>query len=302
MTAPAPVHGGFDESEMYQVLECACAVAGLDSSHARLLRGHTNAVVLLAKAPVVVKIARRGSRTADVARTVRFVRWLMDAGFPTVPLHPVEQPVIIDGHTATFWTYFPQPAHPVPAEQLAKPLYALHTLRKPEFDLPQHDNLRAIRRSLAATTSLPTETLRFLSDRVDRLEADLTKIQFELAEGVIQGDPQHRNALHAGGDGDVLLCDWDTVAVGQPEWDLITVEVHCRRFGYGQAHYGAFADTYGFDIVRWPGHHTLRDIRELRMITTNARKTAHSPGSLSEVERRIEGLRHEDSQLLWRIL
>ncbi|MFD5115181.1 hypothetical protein ACFWNG_23155 [Streptomyces sp. NPDC058391] len=59
-----------------------------------------------------------------------------------------------------------------------------------------------------------------------------------MREGVIQGDPQHRNALH---DGDTaVLCDWDTAAVGRPEWDLVTIEVHCRRFGYGQPHYQAF--------------------------------------------------------------
>ncbi|MEU2263799.1 hypothetical protein ABZ557_26815, partial [Streptomyces sp. NPDC019645] len=26
--------------------------------------------------------------------------------------------------------------------------------------------------------------------------------------------------------------------------ELITVEVHCRRFGYGQAHYQGFASAY----------------------------------------------------------
>ncbi|WP_331747853.1 hypothetical protein OG520_40300 (plasmid) [Streptomyces sp. NBC_00984] len=27
------------------------------------------------------------------------------------------------------------------------------------------------------------------------------------------------------------------VATGQPEWDLVTVEVHCRRFGHGELHH-----------------------------------------------------------------
>ncbi|MFE7114016.1 hypothetical protein ACFU99_01125 [Streptomyces sp. NPDC057654] len=52
----------------------------------------------------------------------------------------------------------------------------------------------------------------------------------------------------------------------------------------------------------WPGFRTLRDIRELRMITTNAKKALHNPGSLEEVERRIDGLRREDVALQWRIL
>ncbi len=301
MTQAAPAPGGYDESEMYQVLERGCVAVGLDSSDARLLRGHTNAVILLKKEQVVVKIARRGSRTDDVARTVQFVRWLMGAGFPTVPLLPVDQPVIIDQHAITFWQYLPQPAQPVAAAQLAKPLYALHTLPTPPVSLPAHDNIAAIRRSLAAITCLSPETLSFLSEHAAQLESDLSAVQFELPEGVIQGDPQHRNALHVG-DGAAVLCDWDTVAIGQPEWDLITVEVHCRRFGHGKQHYGAFADAYGWDVTRWSGYGTLASIRELRMITTNARKVHHAPSSLEEVQQRVDGLRRHDQSLRWNIL
>jgi hypothetical protein len=274
---------------------------GLDFSDARLLRGHTNAVILLENAKVVVKIARRGSRTDDVARTVTFVRWLMNTGFPTVPLHPVDQPVVIDQHAMTFWKYLPQPNEPVAAAQLAKPLHALHTLTTPPVALPVHDNLAAIRRSLTAITCLPGEALSFLAEYADQLKSDLQAVEFDLPEGVIQGDPQHRNALHIGGS-EAVLCDWDTVATGQPEWDLITVEVHCRRFGHGEQHYAAFADAYGWDVTRWPGYQTLAAIRELRMITTNARKVHHAPSSLQEVVRRVDGLRRHDRLLQWNIL
>ncbi|MFE5097416.1 MULTISPECIES: phosphotransferase family protein [Streptomyces] len=274
---------------------------GLDFSDAQLLRGHTNAVILLEKERVVVKIARRGSRIDDVTRTVAFVRWLLDAGFPTVPLHPVDQPVVIDQHAITFWKYLPQPPHPVAAAQLAKPLYALHTLPTPPVTLPAHDNIAAIRRSIEAITCLPEEALSFLAEHADRLESDLQAVRFELPEGVIQGDPQHRNALHVD-DGEAVLCDWDTVANGQPEWDLVTVEVHCRRFGHGELHHSAFADTYGWNVTNWPGYETLAAIRELRMITTNARKVHHAPSSLQEVARRVDGLRRHDRSLRWNIL
>ncbi len=115
----------------------------------------------------------------------------------------------------------------------------------------------------------------------------------------MQGDPQHRNALHYGDR--TVLCDWDTVAWGPPEWDLVTIEIHCRRFGHGKEHYKAFADAYGFDVTTWPGYRVLRDIRELRMVTTNAKKTAHTPGSLAEVERRITGFQAEDAYIRWNI-
>ncbi|MER5972321.1 phosphotransferase [Streptomyces sp. NPDC002055] len=301
MRDAAPTPGGFDEFEMHQVLEQGCAATGLDCSDARLLRGQTNAVILLEKEQVVVKVARKGSRIEDVARTVTFVRWLMEAGFPTVPLHPLDQPVVVGRHAMTFWSYLPQPDHPVAAAQLAKPLSGLHAITAPPVPLPNHDNLAAIRRSLTAITCLPESTLAVMAEYADQLESDLCAVKFELPEGVMQGDPQHRNALHVGG-GDAVLCDWDAVALGQPEWDLVTVEVHCRRFGHGRDHYEAFADAYGWDVTSWPGYRTLAAIRELRMITTNARKIRHAPHSLREIEQRVHGLMSQDAFLQWNIL
>ncbi|MFE2293715.1 phosphotransferase family protein [Streptomyces sp. NPDC059452] len=296
---PAP--GGFDEFEMFQVLARACTKAGLDSRDARLLRGHTNAVLLLEKEQVVAKIARKGTNVESVVRTVTFVRWLIEAGFPTVTLHPCDQPQIVDGHAVTFWTYLPQPGHPVAAGQLAGPLKALHSLPPPPIVLAEHDNIRAIRRSLKATTCLPAAAIRYMEDEANRLEEELFDVQFTLSPGLIQGDPQHRNALHTP-DGSAVLCDWDTIAQGQPEWDLATVEVHCRRFGYGQAHYRAFVDNYGWDVTKCSSYSVLRDIRELRMITTNARKVRHAPDSLSEIQRRVDALMRRDGQQLWNIL
>ncbi|WP_326681577.1 hypothetical protein [Streptomyces sp. NBC_01237] len=132
-----------------------------------------------------------------------------------------------------------------------------------------------------------------------QLETELNPVQFTLPQGLIQGAPQHRNALHT--PEGVVLRDWDTLAIGQPEWDLITIEVHCRRFGYGLP-YEAFADEYGLDITLEPGYKTLAAIRELRMVTTNARKMHHAPETDTEVKRRVQGLRDNDTELRWHIL
>ncbi|MEV5704852.1 phosphotransferase [Actinoallomurus sp. NPDC052274] len=296
-----PLHGGYPALEMQHVLQSACARVGLDSTDAILLRGHTNAVFRLVQQPVVVKIARRGSSLAEVARTVRFVQWLMKQGFPTAPLHPVaDQPVVVDGHGVTFWTYLPQPDHPVSAAQIASPLRALHSLPAPPFPIRPLDNVAAIRSSLGAADSLSPETHRFLSARLDHLEDALKSVKFQLSEGLLQGDPQHRNALHHGHH--AVLCDWDTVVRGNAEWDLVTIEIHCRRFGYGYRHYRDFVDAYGYDVTDWEHYPVLRDLRELRMITTNARKIAFAPDTAEEVNRRIKGLLNEDTSLQWKIL
>lgn len=297
-----PVHGGFTEAQLSDLLRRACETAGLRADGAVVLRGQTNAVIKLKAPPVIVKIARAGTDPAEVERTVRFVSWLMDLGFPTVPLYkPDIQPLIIDGHAITLWDYLPQPPEPVPTEALAKPLSRLHSLGRPPVSLPRSDAIEAIRRSLRATTLLPEQDLRFLQQRAAQLEAELANVRYVLdPAAIIQGDPHHRNALHSA-EG-VVLCDWDSASSGQPEWDLVTIEVHCRRFGYGQAAYDEFAQAYGFDVVAWSGYRVLRDLRELRMISTNARKSTHAPEKAAEVVRRVDGLRHRDHTMTWNIL
>ncbi|WP_433549201.1 phosphotransferase family protein [Streptomyces sp. CA-294286] len=297
----APIHGGFTEAEMGHILEHGCAQAGLDATGAVLLRGQTNAVLRLVAHPVIVKIARKGTPAAEVSRTTIFVRWLMDMGFPTVPLYqPHLQPLQVDGHALTLWEYLPQPAHPVPAHALAKPLNILHSLSEPPLDLPSADVCGAIRSSLRRTEILSEQDRHYLTRRVDILERQLTAVRYDLPGGVLQGDPQHGNALHEGNR--AVLCDWDSIAYGHPEWDLVTVEVHCRRFGHGAAHYDAFAEAYGWDVTRWSGYPVLRDLRELRMITTNARKATHEPAKAAEVRRRISVLREQRLTARWHIL
>jgi hypothetical protein len=78
------------------------------------------------------------------------------------------------------------------------------------------------------------------------------------------------------------------------EWDLVTVEIHCRRFEHPEATYREFCRIYGRDVREWSGYETMRDIRELRMIATNARKSASRSRPADEVHRRIGLLQHSE--------
>lgn len=297
---PAVRIGGFAESEVVTVLNTACDRVGLDPTGAVMLRGHTNAVYTLPAAGAVAKIARAGTPSDSVHRTVRLVRWLTSLDFPTVELLPVEQPVVVGGHAVTFWHHLPQPDHPVPAAHLAAPLRTLHELPPPPFDVRPVDTAGAVRRSIAETTALPPDDVAYLEGRLAELEDALPQVHYVLPPGLCQGDPQHRNALHHGGT--AVLCDWDTACFGQPELDLVTVEIHCRRFGYGPSHYREFADQYGFDVTSWQGYPVLCALRELRMITTNAKRASAGSPTITEVRRRIQGLRSDHTGLEWNIL
>jgi len=161
------------------------------------------------------------------------------------------------------------------------------------------DALAAIRYSIDRTTLLPPDDLVLLRQHADDLASRLGNVRFKLPETVLHGDAQHGNALWDGTK--VLLCDWDSAVWGPAEWDLVTVEVHCRRFGHGLDHYHRFAERYGYDVKTWEDYPVMRDLRELRMITTNARK-APTQAALDEVQRRVDALRAGCTDLTWRIL
>ena len=293
----------FTPERTLAILERACGAVGFESSGAQLLRHHTNAVYRLAGAPVVVKIDRpcRGRSPVDV---VALVRWLRARQVPVVALAPVRQPMEIGGCAVTFWRYLPQHREIV-ARDLAAPLSMLHSLRtRPPQWLPARhlaDTFTRIAQSIAASRILTSEDRALLRAERARLAARAADITFVLPPSLIHGDAHHRNMLWDNAIGRGVLCDWESAAFGHPEWDLVTLEVHCRRFAHPVVEYEKFCHAYGFDVRTWPGYSWLRDLRELRMITTNAYKSAPDTACAREVLRRIAALRSGASSR-WHIL
>ncbi len=84
------------------VLERACLIVGIEAEGARLLRIGSNTVYRLA-VPVIVRISRPGADVEHARRTVAVARWLESINYPAVRVIDVDQPVVLDGHTITFW-------------------------------------------------------------------------------------------------------------------------------------------------------------------------------------------------------
>ena len=63
-----------------------------------------------------------------------------------------------------------------------------------------------------------------------------------------------------------MLCDFDSCALGPPEWDLIPVAVGDVGFPRPAAHLRDFTVTYGFDVRDWEGFEVLHGIRDLKLI------------------------------------
>lgn len=292
----------FTEERTRKILDVACRSVGIEATEPKLLRHQTNAVYLIEAAAAVVKVARPDYAIDDIRRTVDLTRWLVARQFPTVPLCDVEQPAIIDGSAVTFWHYLPQ-VKPISAPDIAGPLRDLHQLPKPPNavvpPLPPLDAISAIRYSLNRESLLSADEHDFLLSRCGALESKLAKLRYDHPSCVLHGDPQHRNTLWNGEQ--AVLCDWESAIIGPAEWDLVTIEVHCRRFRHPEETYQEFCRIYGRDVRQWDGYETMRDVRELRMIATNARKSAPGSRSAAEVRCRVAQLQ-QGKDFPWAIL
>ncbi|MGI5191178.1 phosphotransferase family protein [Promicromonospora sp. CA-289599] len=282
------------------IAEQAARQTGLDPDGMILLRHQTSGVYRLTRAPVVIKVAPPGEQ--HLTDVVRLVTWLQDHGVPTVELwgDPTNQPLHIDGRVVTLWRYLPQ-ERAVRAPDIADSLLALHNAPPPPFPLRPLDVFGPIGRSIAASPLLTDDDRNLLTDLCTRLAQDNALLTAGSEPSLIHGDAQHRNTLLDPSNGLAVLSDWDSAALGPREWDLTTIEVHCRRFDHPSAEYDQFCQRYGRDIRDWSAYPWLRDVRELRMITSNARKSPPGSPAATEVRRRLDNLR-DGGNLSWNIL
>ena len=60
-------------------------------------------------------------------------------------------------------------------------------------------------------------------------------MRFPLVRGLIHGDAHISNLMRAA-SGEIVLGDWDHVATGPGEWDLVQIHYMHRRFGRADEH------------------------------------------------------------------
>jgi len=290
----------FAEERTRPVLAEVCHLLGRAPEQAVLLRHHTNAVY--AVDDLVIKIAPPAIPLGRLRRVVDLVGWLTSRDFPTVALADgPPQPLQIDGHAVTVWQRLDAAiTQPITTGELGHLLRRLHTLAVPPVILPRLDPLAGIRYSIDASVMLSPDDRDLLTRRLDAL-AGVWDTVMPLGSGLIQSDPQVRNALRRT-DGTPVLADWDGARLGPRLWDVATVAVHCRRFGT-DTDFTNFVTAYRQDPRDWDHFEGLCRLRELQMIATNARKSPPDSPAAAEVRHRIAGLQQGQRELTaWSIL
>jgi aminoglycoside phosphotransferase (APT) family kinase protein len=269
------------------VLAAAGAVAGVDTTGARLIRDGANILYAL-PGGVVARIGPAGSG-AVAEHEVCASRWLTEMGLPVVRIVPgLEQPTEVDGQPVTWWVRLPGHRGATPAE-LGAVLCALHSLPIPDqLDLDEVDPFEGIAERIDSTRWLPVGDRAWLRALLARLRTDHTDLPPGRPRCVIHGDAWQGNVA-VPEHGPPILLDLDHLGIGRPEWDLVSLAVDHTDFArLTAADYQAFTSAYGgYDVTRWPGFRTLATIRELRWTTFVLSKAEANSAAASEAGHRI---------------
>jgi aminoglycoside phosphotransferase (APT) family kinase protein len=276
------------------VVQEASGRLGLDVNGARPLRIHSNAVFVLPVPAVVARVGGGAEARRRAQNAVTVTRWLAGQGFPTVEPLDGDQPVEVDGTVLTFWRQVHiRPGAPPSARVLGGLLRGLHSIQgEPPPLQPLQPLLRLV--AVVRTSPILNDLDRsWLLERSHELLEQYGNLEFPLGTpGLIHGDAQVSNLI-ASEDGRVLLSDWDAVANGPREWDLVVTAAE-DRFGMSTEERSAFAEAYGYDVTGWPGWTVLRDLRELYALAAHIRRAPASPPHAAEMAWRIASLRAGD--------
>lgn len=280
-----------------RMLDDACALVGLSSAGAMLLREGENQVYRL-PGRVVVRINKPGQESVAI-REVFLGRWLNDNGLRAVDPLTVTQPVVVADYPVTFWHELP-PQRPGTPRQVAKVLKQLHALPVPD-KLEDHRVAPFVRLNerITAAQWLSDDDRNWLHDQLLNLQARWDDRPLGLPDAVIHGDAWAGNIVDVEGQG-VTLMDLERCTVGPPEWDLTSTA--CRLTSYSTltaTEYAEYCDAYGADVTRWAGFELFRDIRELR-VTCFAAYVARSRSEIrGNAYDRVQSLRGRNGPRPW---
>jgi aminoglycoside phosphotransferase (APT) family kinase protein len=290
--------------ERYQAaLQAACAAVGLDGRDAQLLHIRGNAVYHLPRIGVIARLrvvpGDPGAVRAQLTAALRVTARLRDNGYPATEPLDLDQPVVVDGHLATFWRYVTVTSTGRrDLAALGRLIRRLHSLPPADIPLPEASPLGTLRADLDASDAITPADRQWLLDRADDLEDQYQRAQWALGLGLIHGDAHAGNLLHAASG--VILGDWDSVSHGPRELDLTPTSMW-YRYGRPRAEWDAFCAAYGVSAADLPGLPLLQELRELHAIAAYIRN-ATGDAFRDELARRVTSLKDGNRAMAWRAL
>ncbi|MGQ0838118.1 aminoglycoside phosphotransferase family protein [Actinokineospora sp.] len=280
-------------------LHDAAQAIGLKTHGSHLLWQHATTVYLLPAEQAIARVSQGQAAKEAVERAVAVTRWLGTHGFPAVAPLDVNQPFHCDESSVTFWHYYPQGDRPVPEPfHLGDLLRELHRLPVPPIALPTYRPLTRFAITVGNSSALSADQRTWLLDAAETVVAAYSKLDFSLGVGLIHGDAYPGNLLWDGTR--VVLGDWDEVAIGPREIDLVNT-YQGARFGRTAEQLAEFGKAYRHDVTRWPGFPVLRHMRDLHTLGSYIlRADRGNDDAVGQLRHRLATLRRGDTAALWK--
>jgi len=273
---------------LQEIVAEAARLIRIGGSNAVLLRNGSNAMFQL-PGGVIARVATPGRR-AVAEREIRVARWLSDHGVSvTRPLADVQQPTLVDDRPVTWWHLLPPHRPGTPAE-LGAVLRVVHALPRPDFDLPRYEPFDGIEARIVEASVLDADDRRWLTEHCRRLQDEYAHVAPFQQPHLIHGDAWQGNLAVVDHEPPILL-DFEKVSIGDPAWDLVQIAVDHTDFERINAvEYREFVDSYGSNILDWPGYRCFASIQELRWVAFALGK-ADDTETLPEIRHRIACIR-----------
>jgi aminoglycoside phosphotransferase (APT) family kinase protein len=291
---------GWDDSCARRAAVAMCKRAGLPEIVGELLRFGSNAVFALGQA-YVLRITPPGTSRIDVQREIDLACEFARLDVPAIHLAELaaRQPLGAHNCLGTVWERLEEPDRNLIYQPFGQLLHVFHqhTARLLVPLEPWQPLASANRRLAQLRGHYPPADMTMLTDCAERIAAELDHIAPTVPPGVIHGQAEVGNVLLRAGD--PVFIDFERVAIGPREWDLIDTAVTVTRFGLPEHHYRDFADAYGFDVRAWSSYQTYRALWELRAITWLMRHGRHRPEVSREIEVRLQSWRDGNPNTRW---
>lgn len=285
------------EVDVVAALHRACGQVGMSAVGFEPVRVSENAIVRLSNG-VIARVSKQG-QAAAATKEVTVARWLESADVPAVRIvETVDQPVVHFERAVTFWHEL-APHRPGEPAEIASALRRLHSLPVPDLGLPQLDPFVRLAGRIEGSAFTEADKAWLRSHLASLEQAYRHDLPDGLPTCVVHGDAWRGNVVWTDA-GDVVLLDLERMAIGPPEWDLVSTAIKHTSFGFITAQqYDEFRDGYGHDVTAWAGFELLRDIRELRMTTMAGQLAATDPKFADQATHRLSCLQGNAGPRPW---
>ena len=287
------------EAEARRSLLVACRNSSLPAEPLELIRIGTNAVFRI-NSTIIARVAPDLSFQSNAEKQIAVARWLERVNYPAVRAMPITQPVHGDDHVVTFWQSVAAKTAYAPIADVANLIKSLHSLTAPaDLMLPPLRPFGEVGDDLPGFTGLSDTDRNFMYERIRWARTTFQSLSYVLPKGVVHGDANVGNVL-CDDDGNAVLIDLDSFAIGPREWDLVQTALFYDRLGWHtREEYQTFVDVYGYDLTQWEDYEALADMREIAMTTWLSEKATTSPAAAAEAAKRINAIRSGTSRRDW---